>query len=93
MKTFKDLVFEPLDSEFLVGKACRIQFDNGWGASVVCHNYSYGGKNGLYELAVLDSTGELHYDNLVANSDVRGYLTEENVSEVLISIQELEISK
>jgi hypothetical protein len=92
MKTFKDLVFEPLDSEFLVGKACRIQFDNGWGASVVCHNYSYGGKDGLYEVGVLASTGELHYINPVADGDVIGYLTEENVSEVLIRIQELEIS-
>jgi hypothetical protein len=92
MKTFKDLVFEPLDSEFLVGKACRIQFDNGWGASVVCHNYSYGGKDGLYEVGVLASTGELHYINPVADGDVRGYLSEEEVSEVLIQIQELEIS-
>ena len=92
MKTFKDLVFEPLDSEFLVGKACRIQFDNGWGASVVCHNYSYGGRDGLYEVGVLASTGELHYINPVADGDVIGYLTEENVSEVLIRIQELEIS-
>ena len=90
MKTFKDLVFEPLDSEFLVGKACRIQFDNGWGASVVCHNYSYGGKNGLYELGVLDSTGELHYDNPVADGDVRGYLSEEEVSDLLIQIQKLD---
>ena len=92
MKTFKDLVFEPLDSEFLVGKACRIQFDNGWGASIVCHNYSYGGRDGLYEVGVLASTGELHYTNPVADGDVIGYLTEENVSEVLIRIQELEIS-
>ena len=90
MKTFKDLVFEPLDSEFLVGKACRIHFDNGWGASVVCHNYSYGGRDGLYELGVLDSAGELHYDNPVADGDVRGYLSEEEVSDLLIQIQKLD---
>ena len=90
MKTFKDLEFEPLDSEFLVGKACRIQFDNGWGASVVSHTYSYGGKQGLYELAVLDSTGELHYDNPVADGDVKGYLSEEEVSDLLIQIQKLD---
>jgi hypothetical protein len=87
MKTFKDLVFEPLDSEFLVGKACRIQFDNGFGASVVSHNYSYGGNEGLYELAVLNSTGDLVYDNPVADGDVRGYLSEEEVSALLIQIQ------
>ena len=90
MKTFKDLVFEPLDSEFLVGKACRIHFDNGFGASVVSHTYSYGGKQGLYELAVLDSTGELHYDNPVADGDVKGYLSEEEVSDLLIQIQKLD---
>jgi hypothetical protein len=93
MKTFKDLEFEFIDDGFLVGKKARIHFDNGFGASVVSHTYSYGGKNGLYELAVLNSTGDLVYDNPVADGDVRGYLTEENVSEVLIQIQELEISK
>jgi hypothetical protein len=93
MKTFKDLEFEFIDDGFLVGKKERIHFDNGFGASVVSHTYSYGGKNGLYELAVLNSTGDLVYDNPVADGDVRGYLTEENVSEVLIQIQELEISK
>jgi len=46
----------------------------------------------LYEVGVLASTGELHYINPVADGDVRGYLSEEEVSEVLIQIQELEIS-
>jgi hypothetical protein len=87
MKTFKDLEFEFINDGFLVGKKARIQFDNGWGASVVCHNYSYGGKNGLYELAVLNSTGDLVYDNPVADGDVRGYLSEEEVSDLLIQIQ------
>ena len=87
MKTFKDLEFEFINDGFLVGKKARIQFDNGWGASVVCHNYSYGGKNGLYELAVLNSTGDLVYDNTVADGDVRGYLSEEEVSDLLIQIQ------
>jgi hypothetical protein len=53
---------------------------------------SYGGKNGLYELAVLDSNGELHYDNPVANGDVVGYLSEEDVTKLLEQIQKLEIA-
>ena len=88
MKTFKDLEFEELKNEIMSGKRCRIHFENGWGASVVSHTFSYGGREGLYELAVLFED-ELHYDNPVAHGDVRGHLTEEEVSELLIEIQKL----
>jgi hypothetical protein len=49
---------------------------------------SYGGMQGLYELAVLKDD-ELHYDNPVAGGDVRGYLTEKDVNSLLIQIQSL----
>lgn len=88
MKTFKDLQFETMTSPLMSGKKTRIHFENGFGASVVSHDMSYGGKDGLYELAVLFDD-ELHYDNPVAAGDVRGYLTEEEVSEILIQIQKL----
>lgn len=89
MKTFKDLEFEIMSDEYMSGKKSIIHFDNGYGASVVSHTFSYGGKSGLYELAVLDKDGEIHYDNSVAGGDVKGYLTEEEVSELLIEIQKL----
>jgi hypothetical protein len=89
MKTFKDLEFIEMKDLFYNGVQCRIQFDNGYGASIVRHNYSYGGKEGLYELAVLDDNGKLHYDNPVANGDVRGYLNESEITELLKQIQEL----
>lgn len=89
MKTFKDLEFDIMSDEYMSGKKSRIYFDNGYGASVVSHTFSYGGKSGLYELAVLDSDGEIHYDNPVAGGDVKGYLTEEEVTELLIQIQKL----
>jgi hypothetical protein len=88
MKTFKDLEFIPHPmAEGLNGIISRIQFDNGFGASVVKHPYSYGGDRGLYELAVLDNNGELHYDNSVANGDVVGYLREEDVTDAMLVIQ------
>ena len=89
MKTFNDLEFtpHPVDSR---GIMSRIMFDNGWGASVVRHDYSYGGKDGKYELAVLGSNGDLHYDNEVAGGDVQGYLDEEEVTYLLKAIQEYE---
>jgi len=90
MKTFNDLQFEIISDAFMSGKVSRIMFDNGWGASVVSHTFSYGGKDGKYELAVLDSNGELHYDNPVAGGDVQGYLDEEEVTYLLKAIQEYE---
>ena len=88
MKQFKDLEFTSLDTDFLSGKKSRIQFDNGYGASVVSHNFSYGGKQGLYEIAILDNEGHICYDTPITN-DVVGHLTEEDVTEVLIKIQSL----
>jgi len=94
-KTFDDLEFIKLDDDtdevnmFYKGVRSKIQFDNGYGASVVSHKYSYGGKEGLYELAVLDGNGNLHYDNPVANGDVIGYLMQSEVTELMKSIQDL----
>lgn len=85
MKTFKDLTFTPTEP-FHNGVSSRIFFENGWGASIVKHDYSYGGRQGLYELAVL-LNNEIHYDNPVSGGDVLGYLTEEDVSELLKEIQ------
>ena len=85
MKTFKDLVFEPSEP-ILNGVQARIDFDNGYGASVIKNAFSHGGYAGFYELAVVKD-GQLHYDNPLANGDVVGWLEEEEVSGLLIEIQ------
>jgi len=87
MKTFKDLEFNPHPNH-MGGVQAIAKFDNGYGASVVCTPYTYGGKEGLYELAVLDNDGHLTYATPVTN-DVLGYLSEQDVTEVLIKIQQL----
>lgn len=87
MKTFKDLVFESSEAP-LNGIKARIDFDNGYGASVIKNVYSYGGSAGFYEVGVIKND-ELHYDNPVANGDVVGWLEEEEVSKLLIEIQNL----
>jgi hypothetical protein len=88
MKTFKDLEFVEHPSH-IGGVQARITFDNGYGASVVKTPYSYGGKDGLYELAVLGTDGHLTYDTPVT-SDVIGYLRDIDVTEVMEKIQQLQ---
>jgi hypothetical protein len=86
-KKFKDLEFIELD-QYMTGVAARIMFENGYGVSVVCHSFSYGGKNGLYELAVLDTDGEITYETDVTD-DVIGHLTPEQVTETMSFVQAL----
>jgi hypothetical protein len=86
-KTFKDIKFEMMDS-FYDGVRSNTMFDNGYGISVVRHRYSYGGPSGLYEIAVLDSDGNLTYNTPITN-DVIGYLTPKEVTEIMIKVQEL----
>ena len=87
MKTFKDLNFIELD-KYLNGVSARMMFENGYGVSVVRHSFSYGGKSGLYELAVLDVGGELTYDTPVTG-DVIGYLTPGAVTKTMALVQAL----
>ena len=86
MKTFNDLDFKP--HPHVDGVISRIIFENGYGASVVKHDFSYGGKDGLYELAVLDTKGEITYSTHITD-DVIGYLTTQEVTDLLEQIQKL----
>jgi len=83
---FKDLEFKELPDGN--GIYCRIQFENGYGASIVKHKYSYGGDNGLYEIAVLDSSNEITYTTSVTDN-VIGYLRPEDVTDVIEKIEKL----
>lgn len=90
MKTFKDLEFidHPMGGE-VGGIMSRIYFENGYGASVIRTPFSYGGKIGLYEVGILDSDGEVCYTTPITDNGVIGYLRKEDVSEVMIRIQQL----
>lgn len=65
------------------------KFDNGYGASVIRGRHSYGGRRGLYELAVVNlQTGDLDYSTSVTDN-VLGYLTEREVADTLVKIKKL----
>lgn len=68
------------------------EFDNGYAVSVVAGPNTYGGDRGLFELAVMKD-GEIHYNNPVARGDVRGYLSEEDVNELVDTVEEWDIDE
>jgi hypothetical protein len=91
MKTFNDLEFKDLVApDGGIGRRARMMFDNRYGVSVIQTTMSYGGKEGLYELAVLDYVkgGPIYYTSVT--DDVLGWLTEDDVTTHMSKIQELE---
>jgi hypothetical protein len=91
MKKFEDLEFNPNPSG-MGGVQSILKFENGYGVSVIKTPYSYGGDKGKYEMAVLDPDGKITYNTPITN-DVLGYLSEDEVSEYMIEVQELIIIK
>lgn len=63
------------------------QFDNGFGASVIKHDESYGNVDDLFELAILYD-GEITYDSFFQYG-VKGWLTNNNVINYLNKIKNL----
>ena len=88
--TFNDLKFIP--TQINSGIQAIVRFENSYGVSVVKHEHSYGGKNGLYELAVIkyDESGNwgICYDTPLTD-DVLGYLSEAEVTSYLMQIEQL----
>jgi hypothetical protein len=70
------------------GVQYKFKFANNYGASIVCHKYSYGSDRGLWELAVLDKEDHLCYNTDIADG-VLGFLTEEDVLDALWRISNL----
>ena len=85
-RMLEDFCYETNDH--LGGVQKLYQFDNKMGASVIKHEHSYGGKLGLWEVAVLDGAGEIDYSTPITN-DVLGRLTWREVTNTLRQIQSL----
>ncbi|MES2781910.1 MAG: hypothetical protein V4657_03875 [Pseudomonadota bacterium] len=83
--SFHELQFGP--HSVAGGIRARVKYPNGYQASVVKFNGSYGFKQGLYEMAVLDDDG-LCYDTPITD-DVLRNLTEDDVTETLKAIAAL----
>jgi len=69
------------------GISLEFTFANGYGASVIKSQYSYGGKDGLWELAVLEGDNICYHTHIT--NDVLGHLTWEQVETTLEQIKKL----
>ena len=86
---FTDLNFEPHPN--WDGVQAKHFFDNGYGVSVIKASHSYGGSEGLYEIAVLkgfEDEWEICYDTPITD-DVMGYLTKEDVETIVNQVESL----
>ena len=79
---------------FTRGRYDRIRFMNGYGASVVQNDISYGNDRGLLEIAVLRFSGqgpnefELCYNTPITH-DVIGFLSQDDARAILDQIASL----
>ena len=83
MCKFKTFESNPLNG----GIQYRNNFPNGYGCSIVKHDFSYGHENDLWELAVTTEDG-LCYDTPITD-DVLGYLSDQEVEDIVDKIEQL----
>jgi hypothetical protein len=86
MKTFKDLVFEP--HSIGRGQHAVLEFDNGYGVSVLLGDMFYSNGVNTYELGVL-ANGYLSYETPITD-DVLGRVTEEEITKIMKELQSYE---
>lgn len=88
-------MYKPIITRKVHGGVQKIyKFDNGYGASVVRHDFSYGAEKGKWELAVIEFTGEenefsISYSTPITD-DVIGHLSQKEVNELLGAIEALD---
>ena len=93
MKTFKDITFTSPEKGDINGK---LFFDNGYGISVIRNIYegrhlSYTKDDNQWEIAVLygnKDSWSITYNTPITD-DVIGYLSSEEVEEIIFKIQKL----
>ena len=93
MKTFKDLKFKAYSNaesgieRYKDAKQATETFENNYGVSVITGSYFYSNGKNTYELAVLYD-GEISYNTEITDK-VLGGLSKDNVSEIMIKVQNL----
>jgi hypothetical protein len=83
-----ELTFENI-TEGLKGYHRIVDCENGYQVSIISHSFSYGGPQGLFEVALLNDKGVIIYDESLGFSDVVGHLEFEDVGAIIKAIRSL----
>ena len=88
MNKFDLLTFKKIKHQD--GVQAIAEFPNGFGASIIKSDSSFGGKSGLFELAVLDNeTGNINSTTDITD-DVIGWQDEGDIDRILNAISMLD---
>ena len=73
-------------NETLNGVTGRVNYGN-YELSIVKHAHSYGGEQGLYEIAVYKGDNQVELPGITEPNDtVRGWLTEQEVDGIMVKM-------
>ncbi len=96
-KTFEDLKFEPRKEFGAIGDYSSyqaiIEFDNGYGASVLLGTLFYSNGVDTYEIACLRRDNLCYPEGTSFEDDVLGYRTKEEITELMKEIQDFPTTK
>lgn len=66
----------------------EIDFDNGYGLSIVRHESSYGGTRGLFEIMLIRNGEPYSLPPITEEGDtIKGFLTKEKVEEIIQDVE------
>ena len=82
MKTFADIPFK--ETKTPDGIQSILKFGEEYELSIVKSDFSYGGKNGLYEIAVFKGDNQVELPGITEEGDtVKGFLSEGDVMGII----------
>ena len=87
MKTFDEIKFE--ETKMPKGIQSIINFGQ-YDLSIIKSDFSYGGKQGLYEIAVFEGNEQVELPGITEDGDtVKGFLTEDNVMGIIAKMHSI----
>ena len=88
-KGFEEDLVEEHTSYSGTGFVYKFFFDNGYGVSVIKHEYSYGNEEDLFEVAVLYNDRVVYDERIFRGNGLQGWMTNSDVLDILKDVKEL----